>query len=76
MPEPEKTLRTCERCGGSFELRRMGRPRKCCPHCTPQSDEDKAAAAEHWARVYNERESVRQAAAREQLRVLRRPACP
>ena len=35
-------------------------------------DEDKAAAREDWARLHSERERVRQAAAREQLHVLRR----
>lgn len=72
MPNPATTLRTCGKCGEEFEPRRMGRPRKFCPMCTPRTDEDRAAARAHWARVYSERESVRQAAAREQLRALRR----
>ena len=72
MPEPEKTLRTCQMCGGEFEPRRMGRPRSHCPICTLRSDEDRAAAREHWARVYAERARDRNAAAREQLRSLRR----
>jgi hypothetical protein len=42
------------------------------PVLHPASDEDKAAAREHWARVYSGRERERQATAREQLRALRR----
>ena len=72
MPEPEKALRTCERWGGEFEPRLMGRPRKFCPHCTPRNDEDKAAAREHWGRLHSERARERNAAAREQLRALGR----
>lgn len=70
MPEPTTKLRTCRTCGGTFELRRMGRPRIHCPHCTPRSDEDKRAAAEHWARMHVERARERNAAAREQLQLL------
>jgi hypothetical protein len=44
----------------------MGRTRKFCPHCTPRSDEDKAAARKHWAQVRAERELERGARAREQ----------
>jgi hypothetical protein len=70
VPEPETALRTCQKCGGEFEPRRMGRPRKFCWFCTPRSDEDKAAAAEHWAKVRVERELERAARAREQLAML------
>jgi hypothetical protein len=48
----------------------MGRPRIHCPHCTPRSDEDKVAAAEHWAQVRVERELERGARAWEQLAML------
>ena len=67
MPDSVTVARTCAKCGESFMPRRMGRPRKFCPHCTPRSDEDKAAAAEHWAQVRVERARERNAAAREQL---------
>ena len=72
MPESVSVARTCEKCGGEFIPRRMGRPRKFCWFCTPRNDADRAAARQHWATVYAERARERNAAAREQLRILRR----
>jgi hypothetical protein len=41
------------------------------PVCTPRSDEDGAAAPEHWAaQVHTERQKDRNARAREQMRSL------
>ena len=71
MPEPATTVRTCERCGESFEPRRMGRPRKFCPMCTPRSAEDKAAAREYWAARDSEEQRRRSEALRAQIRMLR-----
>lgn len=50
---------------------RVGRPRIHCRFCTPRSNEDKAAAREHWARVYSERARERNARSREQMRSLK-----
>jgi hypothetical protein len=71
VPELGIPARTCERCGDSFQPKRLGRPRRFCAMCTPRSDEDRAAAREHWARVRAERARQRNAEARAQIRVLR-----
>lgn len=56
LPKQATTAKKCDRCGGSFVPRvGPGRPRRFCRFCTPRSDEDKAAAREHWARVADER---------------------
>jgi hypothetical protein len=71
VPESGIPARTCERCGDSFQPKRLGRPRRFCAMCTPRSEEDRAAAREHWARVRAERARQRNAEARAQIRVLR-----
>jgi reverse gyrase len=71
VPESETTLRTCEKCGGPIEQKRMGRPRKYCAMCTPRSAEDKAAAREYWAARDSEEQRRRSEALRAQIRMLR-----
>jgi hypothetical protein len=42
-------MTTCPKCGEEFEPRKMGRPRKYCPLCTPRKPEDVAASNDrHW----------------------------
>jgi hypothetical protein len=71
VPESETVTRTCEKCGGEFIPRRMGRQRKFCANCTPRNDADRAAAREHWETVRGERAEAWNAAAREQSRAMR-----
>jgi hypothetical protein len=63
--------RTCEKCGGSFKPKRMGRPRKFCPMCTPRSAEDVAAARRYWAERRSEEQRRRSEELRAQIRMLR-----
>lgn len=75
MPESETTLRTCQKCGGMFEPRRMGRPRKFCAMCTPRSPEDVEAARRYWAERASEAQRRRSEELRAQIRAIRKRRC-
>ena len=61
-------MKTCPKCGESFEPRKIGRPRIYCPLCTPRKPEDVAASEERYRRTEGKKQKERNRRLREQLK--------